>query len=102
MNPNLKLLVSPCFHKFCESCVNRLYLSGPAPCPVCKATLKKSNFVLQTFEDLVVEKEMQIRKRVTRSYNKRPQDFGGDLRAYNDYLEDLESIGTYFLIQCLI
>jgi hypothetical protein len=30
LNQNLKLLVSPCFHKMCENCVNRIFLGGPA------------------------------------------------------------------------
>ncbi|KAI9012836.1 CDK-activating kinase assembly factor MAT1-domain-containing protein [Gaertneriomyces semiglobifer] len=92
LNPTMKLLVSPCFHKMCENCINRLFLQGPAPCPICKVTLRKSNFVAQTFEDLYVEKEVQIRKRVSRIYNKRLEDFKGNLRAYNDYLEEVEDI----------
>ncbi|KAJ3225727.1 TFIIH/NER complex subunit [Clydaea vesicula] len=73
LNPSLKLLVSPCFHKMCVTCIDRLFTSGPAPCPVCKGTLRKSNFVVQTF-------------------NKRIEDFGGDLKAFNNYLEDVEDI----------
>eukprot|EP00842_Homolaphlyctis_polyrhiza_P003714 jgi/Hompol1/4343/HPOL_003606-RA len=92
LNPTLRLLVSPCFHKMCESCINRLFLSGPAPCPICKATLRKSNFVFQTFDDLLVEKEIQIRKKIGRYFNKRLEDFDGNLRAYNDYLEEVEEI----------
>ncbi|KAI8847052.1 CDK-activating kinase assembly factor MAT1-domain-containing protein [Chytridium lagenaria] len=92
LNPSLKLLVSPCYHKMCENCINRLFLAGPGPCPVCKQTLRKSNFVAQTFEDLYVEKEVQIRKRVGKYFNKRLEDFNGDLRKYNDYLEEVEEI----------
>ena len=91
LNASMKLLVSPCFHKMCESCVNRIYFSGPAPCPICKQTLRKSNFVVQTFDDLLVEKEVNVRKRITKYYNKRPEDFGS-LRAFNDYLESVEEI----------
>lgn len=46
---------------------------------------------MQTFSDLYVEKEVNIRKRVGRIFNKRREDFG-DLRAYNDYLEEIEGI----------
>ncbi|KAH6570566.1 hypothetical protein BASA50_010827 [Batrachochytrium salamandrivorans] len=92
LNPTMRLLVSPCFHKMCESCINRLFLSGPSPCPICKVTLRKSNFVFQTFDDLYVEKEIQIRKKVGRYFNKRLEDFGGNLRVYNDYLEEVEEI----------
>ena len=31
------------------------------------------------------------------SFNKRQEDFGGNLKAYNDYLEELEEIGTGWL-----
>ncbi|KAJ3316373.1 TFIIH/NER complex subunit [Blyttiomyces sp. JEL0837] len=85
LNPALRLLVSPCYHKI-------LFLAGPAPCPICKQTLRKSNFVAQTFEDLRVEKEVQIRKKVGKYLNKRLEDFGGDLRKFNDYLEEVEMI----------
>ncbi|KAJ3013845.1 TFIIH/NER complex subunit [Thoreauomyces humboldtii] len=92
LNPNLKLLVSPCFHKMCETCINRIFLQGPAPCPMCRTVLRKQNFVAQTFEDLYVEREVQTRKRVARVYNKRLEDFKNNLRQYNDYLEDVEEI----------
>ncbi|KAJ3277987.1 TFIIH/NER complex subunit [Borealophlyctis nickersoniae] len=90
LNANMKLLVSPCYHKMCENCINRLFLQGPAPCPECKHILRKRDFVTQTFEDLQVEKEVQIRKRLARIYNKRLEDFKGVLRDYNDYLEEVE------------
>ncbi|KAI9103229.1 CDK-activating kinase assembly factor MAT1-domain-containing protein [Phlyctochytrium arcticum] len=92
LNPTMKLLVSPCFHKMCETCINRIFLQGPAPCPICRAILRKSNFVAQTFEDLYVEKEVQIRKKISRIYNKRQEDFKGNLKGFNDYLEQVEEI----------
>ncbi|KAJ3107841.1 TFIIH/NER complex subunit [Phlyctochytrium planicorne] len=98
LNPSLKLLVSPCYHKMCENCINRLFLAGPGPCPICKQTLRKSNFVAQTFEDLYVEKEVGRKEdkpnltNVKHGFNKRLEDFGGDLRAYNDYLEEVEEL----------
>ncbi|KAJ1958418.1 TFIIH/NER complex subunit [Dipsacomyces acuminosporus] len=91
LNKNMKLLVSPCYHKMCESCVERLFNMGPAPCPVCQHILRKSNFYQQIFEDLTVEKEIRIRKRVAMTFNKRQEDFKS-LAAYNDYLEMVEDI----------
>lgn len=38
-----------------------------------------------------MEKEVDIRKRVLRDYNKREEDFN-TLREYNDYLEEIETI----------
>ncbi|RUS20371.1 CDK-activating kinase assembly factor MAT1-domain-containing protein [Endogone sp. FLAS-F59071] len=91
LTPNLRLLVSPCFHKMCESCIDRLFSAGPAPCPICTAVLRKNQFMAQIFEDLTVEKEVRERKRVAKIFNKRPEDFPS-LRAYNDYLEEVEDI----------
>lgn len=67
----------------------------------------------QTFEDLTVEKEVAVRRRITKEYpkrtseppeqyssiprfNKRREDFP-DLRSYNDYLEEVEDISTYII-----
>ncbi|KAI8099362.1 CDK-activating kinase assembly factor MAT1-domain-containing protein, partial [Halteromyces radiatus] len=97
LTPNLKLLVSPCFHKMCESCIERLFGSGPAPCPICHLVLRKNQFMSQIFEDLAVEKEVRIRKRVAKVFNKRPEDFPS-LRLYNDYLEEVEDISKLYMI----
>lgn len=43
------------------------------------------------FEDSMVEKEIDIRKRVLKDYNKKEEDFA-TLREYNDYLEEIETI----------
>ncbi|ORX75163.1 MAT1-domain-containing protein [Anaeromyces robustus] len=94
LNPNMKILVSPCFHKMCESCINQRYSHGAAPCPVCGTILRKTYFVHQTFEDLHVEKEVQIRKKFGKYFNKRLEDFGGNLRQYNDYLEEVEDLSN--------
>lgn len=57
----------------------------------CGASLKKSDFRLQLFEDAKVEKEIDIRRRVLKDFSKTEQDFN-DLRGYNDYLEMVEDI----------
>jgi CDK-activating kinase assembly factor MAT1 len=46
---------------------------------------------VQTFDDLYVEKEVNIRRKVGRYFNKRPEDFG-TLREYNNYLEETEEL----------
>ncbi|WVQ74458.1 CDK-activating kinase assembly factor MAT1 [Cryptococcus sp. DSM 104548] len=88
-NKNLRLLVSPCYHKMCESCVDRLFALGPEKCPVCNRMLRKINFAHQTFEDLKVEKEVSVRRRMSDIFNKRRDDFESD-KAYDDYLEKVE------------
>jgi hypothetical protein len=50
----------------CESCIDRLFSAGPAPCPICQQVLRKNQFMSQIFEDLEVEKEVRIRKRVAK------------------------------------
>ncbi|XP_005099251.1 CDK-activating kinase assembly factor MAT1 [Aplysia californica] len=90
-NPSLKLMVNACGHSLCESCVELLFVKGSGACPECGTPLRKSNFRLQIFEDAVVEKEIDIRKRVLRDFNKKEEDFPG-LKEYNDYLETIETI----------
>lgn len=100
LNPSLRFRVNPeCYHKMCESCVDRIFSHGPAPCPIsgCRRTLRKHKFREQTFEDIQVEREVDIRKRVAAVFNRREADFE-DLRAYNNYLNDVEDI-TFNLIQ---
>jgi CDK-activating kinase assembly factor MAT1 len=68
LNPNLQLLVSPCYHKMCEACVNRIFGIGAAPCPICRMTLRKTNFQKPIFESVFVEKECQVRKRINKMF----------------------------------
>lgn len=52
----------------CESCIDRLFTLGPAPCPLCNKVLRKLAFMPQTFEDLGVEKEVAIRRRIAKEF----------------------------------
>ncbi|XP_060520162.1 CDK-activating kinase assembly factor MAT1 [Cylas formicarius] len=90
-NPSLKMMVNVCGHGLCESCVDLLFLKGSGACPDCKIPLRRNNFRVQLFEDALVEKEVDIRKRVLRDFNKKEEDFNS-LAEYNDYLEEIESI----------
>jgi CDK-activating kinase assembly factor MAT1 len=64
--PSLRLLISPCYHKLCERCVDHLFSIGAGKCPHegCTRVLRKTNFIHQTFEDLGVEREVGVRRRV--------------------------------------
>jgi CDK-activating kinase assembly factor MAT1 len=86
----------------CETCIDRIYTLGPAPCPQCGRMLRKAKFRKQTFEDTLVEREVDVRRRISKlfmlpdddvdfRFNKRREDFAS-LRAYNDYLEEVEEI----------
>ncbi|EDW73818.1 uncharacterized protein Dwil_GK19660 [Drosophila willistoni] len=90
-NPSLKLMVNVCGHTLCESCVDLLFLKGSGACPECMVPLRRNNFRVQLFEDPMVEKEVDIRRRILRDYNKREEDFAS-LDEYNDYLEEIENI----------
>ncbi|KAF2897190.1 hypothetical protein ILUMI_08984 [Ignelater luminosus] len=90
-NPSLKMMVNVCGHALCESCVDLLFLKGSGACPDCRIPLRRNNFRVQLFEDATVEKEVDIRKRVLRDFNKKEEDFA-TVREYNDYLEDIETI----------
>lgn len=90
-NPSLKLLVNVCGHSLCESCVEMLFIKGSGACPECGTALRRNNYRLQVFEDAFVEKEVDIRKRILKDFNKKEDDFDS-LQAYNDYLEMIETI----------
>lgn len=90
-NPSLKMMVNVCGHGLCESCVDLLFLKGSGSCPDCKIPLRRNNFRVQLFEDASVEKEVDIRRRVLRDFNKKEEDFPS-LKEYNDYLEEIEII----------
>ncbi|KAK9465137.1 CDK-activating kinase assembly factor MAT1-domain-containing protein [Lipomyces arxii] len=93
MNPSMRFLINTeCYHKMCESCVDRLYSQGPAPCPypTCTRTLRKNRFKRQTFADVAVEREIDVRKRVAQVFNRRREEFES-LKDYNDYLEEVET-----------
>lgn len=91
INPGMRLLVSPCYHRLCESCVERLFAHGTGACPVCGCSLRRTNWAAASFDDLRVEREVRIRKRILAIFNQTQEDFT-DARAYNDYLEEVEEI----------
>ncbi|KAJ5326983.1 hypothetical protein MYU51_008153 [Penicillium brevicompactum] len=94
LNPDMRFLINPeCYHKMCESCVDRIFSSGPANCPVagCRKTLRKNRFRTQTFEDINVEREVDIRRRVMQILNRREEEFDTK-RNYDDFLEQREEI----------
>lgn len=95
LSPDVKFLVNPeCYHKICESCVDRIFGLGPAQCPYkgCDKILRKNKFKTQIFGDVGVEKEVDIRKRVFNVFNKTLADFDNNLEEYNKYLEEVEDI----------
>jgi CDK-activating kinase assembly factor MAT1 len=97
---DMRFLINPdCYHKMCESCVDRIFSHGPAPCPVAgcrRKNLRRNKFRPPTFDDLRMEREVDIRKRMANIFNRREDDFE-TLRAYNDYLGNVEDM-TFNLV----
>lgn len=94
LSPDMRFLVNPeCYHKMCESCVDRIFAMGPAPCPYpgCGKTLRKNKFKTQIFDNIEVEREVDVRKRISNVFNKTRDDFA-DLDSFNGYLEEVEEI----------
>ncbi|PCH01677.1 Cdk-activating kinase assembly factor (MAT1) [Penicillium occitanis (nom. inval.)] len=94
LNPDMRFLINPeCYHRICDSCVDRLFSAGPNSCPVvgCKKTLRKNRFRTQTFEDIGVEREVDIRKRVMAILNRREDEFDSKL-DWDNFLEQRETM----------
>ncbi|EHY66005.1 hypothetical protein NERG_00701 [Nematocida ausubeli] len=91
INPSMKIFVSPCYHSLCEMCVSRLFANGPNKCPECGISLRRSNYMSQTFEDVCIERECRIRKVISSQMGKNLEDYS-DEEDYNDYLEQVEEI----------
>lgn len=90
-NPSLKLYVNVCGHPLCENCLELLFLKGTGNCTQCGLTLRRNNFHLKLFEDDIVEKEIDIRKKILKDFNKQEEDFE-TLAEYDSYLEQIETI----------
>lgn len=69
----------------------KIFITGSGSCPECNVPLRRSNFRVQLFEDPMVEKEVDIRRRILKDYNKKEDDFT-TLLEYNDYLEEIEDL----------
>lgn len=89
LNPNIKIFMSPCYHKMCENCLSRIFSSGESECPECGTILRKANFTSQTFEDMNIERECRIRKMLIKIFNKTEMDFENE-KSYEDYIEHFE------------
>lgn len=90
-NPSIRLMVNVCGHALCENCVDLLFLNDTGKCTQCNITLRRNNFRLKLFEDDLVEKEIDIRRRILRDFNKKEDDFE-TVSEYDNYLEQIETI----------
>ncbi|KAG0437423.1 CDK-activating kinase assembly factor MAT1 [Dictyocoela muelleri] len=99
IDPQIEIYISPCYHKLCSTCINRLFKSFKTQnnCPQCGLLLKRINFFVQTFEDLEIEKECRIRKllhdnQIIRDYKSFENGDFKNEDEYNDYLESMEDL----------
>ncbi|KAI1771992.1 CDK-activating kinase assembly factor [Hypoxylon cercidicola] len=100
LNKNLEFRINPeCYHAMCSNCVKNIFGKGPAQCPyaTCGKTLRERGFRSAFFNDLTVEREVDIRQRVQAVFNMTQDDFE-TLRDYNDYLQQVEDL-TFNLVQ---
>lgn len=105
-SPNLRFKVSSkCYHRICEGCVDRKFSAGKAQCPVsgCHQMLWKRDWRTQTYEDIQVEREVDIRRKIWKILDlsnlglvedpQRGWELAfDDLKSYNDYLELKEEL----------
>ncbi|KAK0729261.1 CDK-activating kinase assembly factor MAT1-domain-containing protein [Apiosordaria backusii] len=99
LNRDMEFLINPeCYHSMCSACVNRLFNEGPNQCPYagCHRTLRRKGFRSAFFGDLSVEREVDIRRRVSQVFNQAEDDFQ-TLRDYNNYLQMVEDL-TFDLV----
>ncbi|GMR34303.1 hypothetical protein PMAYCL1PPCAC_04498 [Pristionchus mayeri] len=89
-NKSLVMLINECAHPLCRNCVDNLYARNAAPCHVCGRVLRKNTFWEQVFDDPLIEKENNVRKRLKKIFNLKEDDFP-TLQDYNDYLEQFEN-----------
>ncbi|KAG9254851.1 CDK-activating kinase assembly factor MAT1-domain-containing protein [Emericellopsis atlantica] len=94
LNHDMEFRVSTiCYHAICTVCIRNNFHQGPSKCPImsCGKTLRTKDFKKAWFQDLGIQREVDIRRRVATVFNKVEEDFQ-DLDSYNAYLEDVECL----------
>ncbi|CAM9913662.1 unnamed protein product, partial [Sphacelaria rigidula] len=89
-----KLVVNnKCGHRFHQHCVEKeLVRRKSFPCPLCQTQVKRAGLTEKTLDELEVSRDITVRKRISKIFNRLEDDFAGDLKAYNDYLEQKEDL----------
>lgn len=73
--------------------MNHVFHNTPSyPCIVCRALRLRADYAPKLFEDGEVHRSVVIRKEKLKDLNLSLDDFGGNVRKYNDYLEMKEDI----------
>jgi len=90
-NPHLRLLVNACGHYLCEGCIDVLFVKPVVVCGLCGMVLNRDNFRARLFDNVLVNKEVEMRTTLLGDFCKEEQDFAS-LDEYNAYLEMLETV----------
>lgn len=81
-----------CGHKFCEACTKRqLGSKKQFTCPICGSIVKQSTLTKSSLDEIEVQTDAKVRKRLKEIYNKTEEDFP-TLREFGDYEEMLEDL----------
>lgn len=67
MRQGMVFVINPdCYHEICTNCVDRFFAQGNRKCPwpTCNKTLRKAGYRVPTFGDMMVEQEVDVRKKV--------------------------------------
>ncbi|ETW07690.1 hypothetical protein H310_02147 [Aphanomyces invadans] len=94
LNTTMKMRISKCGHRYCDRCVKLEFQNHrEITCakPGCGKLVKKSQLQEKTKEEQDFNKDVTIRKKVLKTYNKTGEDFNS-LDEYNAYLEDVEAL----------
>ncbi len=87
---------SVCSHSYCAVCLARELLRGPFACVVCKVVLSRNAFAAAVAAPSSLAREMKIRRRLAKIFNRVRGDFGSDEEFYQ-YQERVEDL-TYRVV----
>ncbi|CAK4150610.1 unnamed protein product [Aphanomyces euteiches] len=94
LNTTMKMKISKCGHRYCDRCVKlefQHHREITCAKPGCGKLVKKSQLQDKTKEEQDFNKDVTIRKKVLKTYNKTGEDFN-TLDEYNAYLEEVEDL----------
>lgn len=83
-----------CGHPLCNRCKEEMFTwRRMQKCPMegCVATLRAQDFSSETPEARLFTQEKTVRSRLASIFTRTLEDFDGDTRSYDDYLEKVES-----------
>ena len=91
-----ELKTAACGHRFCTACTQRQFQearqrSFACPVPGCKNQVRKANLRRETKRELDYQKEIAIRGDIMKEFG-RERDAFPDTPAYDDYLEEVETL----------